>query len=60
MATFLFSQVKGTSIRFLPATDVLVVDAGSAADLQVTPGASLRLRIGGQAQQCCAGAGTTN
>ena len=49
MATFQFSQVKGTSIGFRVKTDILNFDLGSAADLDITTsGTSLILRMGNE------------
>lgn len=47
MATYLFSNVKGTSIRFNTKSDVLRFDVGSAADLGVTAnGTTLTFKLG--------------
>jgi VCBS repeat-containing protein len=47
MATYLFSAVKGKSIRFNATSDVLRFDSGSAADLNITvSGSTLILKLG--------------
>ncbi len=47
MATFLFSQVKGSSLAFRARDDVLNFDVGSAADFDITfSGTNLTLRRG--------------
>lgn len=47
MATFLFSQVKGSLIAFRTRTDVINFDVGSASDLDISvSGSSMTLRLG--------------
>lgn len=47
MATFLFSQVKGSLIAFRTRTDVINFDVGSASDLDIAiSGSTMTLRLG--------------
>ncbi len=48
MATFLFSLVKGTTVRFAPTLDVLRFDYGSAADLRIQPGTNTIVSLGSE------------